>query len=111
ILHPGQQGWAYVETHPGIIVYYLCYPAFRIQYPRCRITDITLCIDPVIPVVIRVCRLLKLHLVEPGVFSWRLIEMPVNTDIVFFHLFYNWRSAFYIISQSIFIYITVNVVN
>ena len=78
---PRQQSGAEVETDVRIVVGDLHDVPVAIQNSRGPIWRITLRGDPLIPVMKRVCGILQLNELEPCVFSRRLIEMSVYTDV------------------------------
>jgi hypothetical protein len=46
-----------------------------------QVRSVALGRDALVPIVIRVCRILQLYLLEPWIFAGRLIEMAMNAKI------------------------------
>src|SRR5262245_44430397 len=80
---PGEQGRTEVETDLRIIVDETDDLVFAIENPRHGIRSIALRGHPLIPVMIRICRILQLDVFEPRILARRLVEMAVNANIAF----------------------------
>ncbi len=79
--HPGQQGRSEIEADPRVVVDDLLDAAVRIQNPGGGVGRVALGGDPLVPVVIRIGRILQLDRFQPGVFPRRLVEMTMNADV------------------------------
>jgi hypothetical protein len=79
--HPAEKGGTKIETDPGVIVDEVNHPLFRIKDARSGIACVTFCIDPFIPIVVGIGRILEFHAFQPGIFPGRLVKMAVNTNV------------------------------
>ena len=83
LLHPRKQGGTKVEADLGIVVDDLQNAAIAIQNPRGAVGRITFRRDPLVPVVIRISRILVFHRFQPGIFPRRLVKVGMNADVPF----------------------------
>ncbi len=81
LFHPGEERWAEIKAHAGVITHDAADIAFAVKDTRSGIGQVALGGDPFIPVVVRVSRVLLLDVFQPGIFAGRLVKVPVNTDI------------------------------
>ena len=80
---PGEQGRPEVEADARVIVHDADDLVVAIHDARRAVGRIAFRSDAFVPVVVRGGGVLSLYGFEPGVFSRRLVEMPVNADIAF----------------------------
>ncbi len=52
-----------------------------IQDARGQIRSVTLRRNPLVPIVVRISGILQLYLLQPGILTWGLIEMRVDTEV------------------------------
>ena len=81
--HPRKQRRTEIETDLRVVVRDLLDIAVAIQNSRHPIWRVTFGRDALVPVVERICGVLQLDELEPGVLPGRLIKMSVNTDVAF----------------------------
>ncbi len=81
LFEPGQEGRAEVEAHVFIIVEEGPYSPLLSKETGTRVGPVTFPCNPLVPIMIRQGGCLELYLVEPGIFSRRLIEMPVYAEV------------------------------
>src|ERR1700693_5940477 len=81
VLHPRKQGRAAVETDAGVVVDDLCDPARLVEDPRGAVRQITLGGNALVPVVVGRGGILELDRFQPGVFTWRLVKVTMDTQI------------------------------
>ncbi len=81
---PGQQSRPEIETHLRIIAYDVYNLVLVIEYPRRGVLPVTFLRYLLVPVMIRIGRILQLHVLQPGILPRRLIKMSVNA-YVFIH--------------------------
>ena len=79
---PGEQRRAKIEAYARIVVDNPCDALLLIQNASRQIRRVAFGRYAFVPVVIRVCGILQLNLFKPRVFSRRLIEVTVNTEII-----------------------------
>ncbi len=82
-LHPRQQSRPEVETDFRIVVYDILNNAVGIQDPRRRIGSVAFGRYALIPIVIRVCRILDFDYLQPGILPRGLIKVTVYTYVFF----------------------------
>ena len=91
-LQPRQQRGPHIEAYLGIVVGNLADVALGIEYARSRIGGVAFKVDALVPVVKRRRAVLLLHSLQPGIFTRRLVEVPMDAyiSVVLFHrpLFY-----------------------
>ena len=80
LLQPGQEGGTEIKTDPGEVIDNINDTFICIENPGCRIRCIAFSGDPFVPVMIRVCRILYLDFLKPGILAWRLIKVAMYTD-------------------------------
>ncbi|VVB72420.1 Uncharacterised protein [uncultured archaeon] len=80
-LHPGEKGGAQIVADFFIVIDNIDDLSIRTEYARRGIGGVALRSHPNIPVVVRIGRILKLNLLQPRVFPWRLIKMAVDADV------------------------------
>jgi hypothetical protein len=78
---PRHEGRPEVEADESIIVENGPQAALVVEKPGVSVGSVTLSGDTFVPVVKRMCGRLNFDLFEPGVFPWRLIEVPMYTDV------------------------------
>src|SRR5690606_26284832 len=81
LLHPGKERRAEIEAYSGIVVDDVAYDALCVQDTRRCVGRITLCRNPLVPIVVRMRRILNFYDFKPRVFPRWLIKMPMYTDI------------------------------
>ena len=81
---PVHQGGTEIEAEITIIVQQIDKSILVIDKPGRRVCPVAFEIDSFVPVMIRACGILTLNFLYPGVFAWRLVEVPVNANIFFF---------------------------
>jgi hypothetical protein len=79
--HPAHQGRPEVEADARIIVDDLGDAFVGGEDARGGVRRVAFRRDALVPVVVRVSRILQLDLFEPGVFARRLVEVSVDTDL------------------------------
>ena len=82
VLHPGKQGRAEIEADLGVVIDDFTNVGVYIQDSRCAVGRITLGGYAFIPIVIGIGRFLIFNGFQPGILTWRLVEMGVNADVV-----------------------------
>ena len=80
LFHPGEQRRPEVEAHPRVVVGDAQDAVLAVHDAGGAVRRIALRRDALIPIVIRLGRILCLDGLEPGVLARRLIEVSVNTD-------------------------------
>src|SRR5690349_20916676 len=78
---PGQQCGPEVITNFRIVIDDACDAMLPVKNAGGQIRRVALGGDALVPIVIRVCRILQLYLLEPWIFAGRLIEMAMNAKI------------------------------
>ena len=81
--HPGEERWTKIEADFAIIVGDLKDAVSIIHDPCGGIRCITFCKDLFIPVMKGFRRVLDFQFIQPRIFTWRLIEMPMNAKVSF----------------------------
>src|SRR5664279_2191292 len=81
LLQPGQQRGAEVETHASIVVEDADDLLLAIENAGSTVYRIALRGDAIVPVVIWGSGVLNFDRLQPGILSWRLIEVAVNAEV------------------------------
>ena len=81
--HPRQKRRAEVETYGCVVVNDLLNATVAAKNASGGIGLVTLSGDTLVPIVIRLGRILKLNGLEPWIFTGRLIEVGMNSDVTF----------------------------
>ncbi len=77
---PRQQSGSEVEADGCVVVHDADDAAVRVEYPGVGVGRIAFGRDALVPVVVRVGRVLELDRLQPGVLARRLVEVAVNAD-------------------------------
>jgi hypothetical protein len=79
---PGEKSGAIIEADSGIVVQDVGNALVIVENAGSQVWSVALGGYALVPVVVRIGRILKFNLLEPRVLAWRLIEVTVNTKIV-----------------------------
>ena len=82
LLQPAKQGWTEIEADPRIVVDDADDAATRVEDAGPGIRPVAFGGDPLVPVVVRIRRVLELHDLEPRVLPRWLVEVSVDTDVL-----------------------------
>ncbi len=85
LLEPGEERRPEVEGDRSVVVDDLGDEVAGVEDARGGIRPVALGGDPLVPVVIRMRRILRLHGLQPGVLARRLVEVTVNADVANAH--------------------------
>src|SRR5262249_54056683 len=83
VFKPGEQRRANVEADPGIVVDDLDDAALAVQDPGGGVGRVAFGGDPLVPVVIRIGRILQLDRLQPGILPRGLVEVAMNAYVTF----------------------------
>src|SRR5262249_36066376 len=79
--HPGQEGRAEVEAHPGVVVEQIDDLTATVDQAGAPVGSVALAGDALVPVVVGMGGVLNLDRLQPRILAWRLIEVPMNADV------------------------------
>jgi hypothetical protein len=86
---PRKESGAKIEADSGIVVQNMRNALVLIENTGGQIGSVALSRDALVPVMVRIGRILQFNLFKPRILAWRLIEVTVNTEI--FHSLRNAR--------------------
>ncbi len=85
LLEPGEERRPEVEGDRSVVIDDLGDEVAGVEDARGGVRPVALGGDPLVPVVIRMRRILRLHGLQPRVLARRLVEVTVNADVANAH--------------------------
>src|SRR5687767_5501081 len=82
---PGKQRRTEIKTDVRVVVHDQLQVGLLVNNTNSAIRQVTFGVNALVPVVKRLRTWLRIDASRPGIFSWRLVEMPVNNQ--WLHLF------------------------
>src|SRR5215471_13089770 len=81
--HPGKQRWTRIEANSRVVVYDLFNGIPAIESAGHTIRCVALGGNTFVPIMKWIRRILLFHILKPGIFTWRLVKVAVNTNVAF----------------------------